>query len=83
MKEHYDFSKGRKNPHAATMKAQGYSVTEHYTPKDLTDSEFDDTKDIIAALVEIMSTDDCARLLRHIKDNYDLPCPAELWEGVQ
>lgn len=83
MKEHYDFSKGRKNPHATAMKEQGYSITEHYTPKDLADGELDDTKDIIAALVELMSTDESAKLLRHIKDNYDLPCPAELWEGMR
>ena len=83
MKEHYDFSKGRKNPHADKIRAEGYSVTIHYTPKDIADGSIDDIKDIIKALVELMSAEDASRLLMHIKNNYDLPCSPDLWEVVR
>ena len=73
MKDHYDFSKGRKNPHAEKMLREGYSVTVHYSPRDIAEGQFDDTKDIIQALVELMSADNSKSLLMHIKDNYDLP----------
>ena len=79
MREYYDFSKGRKNPHAEKILKEGYSVTIHYSPQDIAEDNFDDTKDIIQALVELMSVDDTKRLLEHIKNNYDLPCSADLW----
>ena len=41
MKEYYDFSNGRKNPHAATIKKQGYSITVHYSPQDIEEGDFD------------------------------------------
>ena len=80
MKDYYDFSKGRKNPHAAKIKKEGYSITEYYSPQDITDGDFDDTKDIIQALVELMSFDDSKRLLFHIKNNYNLPCSSDVWD---
>ena len=83
MKEYYDFSKGRKNPHASTIKKEGYSVTEHYSPEDIVGNKFDDTKDIIQALVELMSVSDSKRLLAHIKKNYELPCTADVWDGIE
>ena len=79
MKEYYDFSKGRKNPHAEKILKEGYSITVHYSPQDIAEDNFDDTKDIIQALVEIMSADDSKRLLNHIRDNYDLPYSDDLW----
>ena len=82
MKEYYDFSNGRKNPHAATIKQQGYSITVHYSPQDIEEGDFDDTKDIIQALVELMSASDLQKLLVHIRDNYDLPCSPDLWDGI-
>ena len=82
MKEYYDFSNGRKNPHADTIKKEGYSVTVHYSPKDIADGLFDDTKDIIQALVELMSISDTKRLLEHIKNNYDLQCSPDLWDCI-
>jgi hypothetical protein len=82
MKDYYDFSNGRKNPHAAKIKEEGYSVTIHYSPQDITDENFDDTKDIIQALVDLMNVDDSKRLLAHIKKNYDLPYTVDLWEEV-
>ena len=75
MKEYYDFSKGRKNPHAEKILKEGYSVTVHYSPQDIAEGHFDDTKDIIQALVELMSADDSKQLLAYIKNNYDLPYP--------
>jgi len=80
MKEYYDFSKGRKNPHAEKILKEGYSVTVHYSPQDIAEGHFDDTKDIIQALVELMSVDDTKKLLTHIKDNYDLPHTLDLGE---
>ena len=82
MKEYYDFSKGRKNPHAEKILKEGYSVTVHYSSQDIAEGYFDDTKDIIQALVEIMSVDDTKRLLAYIKNNYDLPCAPDLWENL-
>jgi uncharacterized protein YqgV (UPF0045/DUF77 family) len=82
MKEYYDFSKGRKNPYAEKILKEGYSVTIHYNPQDIAEGHFDDTKDIIQALVEVMSADDTKRLLAYIKDNYDLPCSPDLWENL-
>jgi hypothetical protein len=35
MKEHYDFSNGRKNPYAEKLKKEGYTVTVHYNPQDI------------------------------------------------
>lgn len=83
MKEHYDFTKGRKNPHANAILKDGYSVTIHYPPQDNFNGQIDDTKDIIQALVELMSDDDAARLLLHIKNNYDLPCSPDLWDVIE
>jgi hypothetical protein len=75
-----DFSKGRKNPHASKIKREGYSITMHYSPKDIT--HLNDTKDIIEALVELMSEEESKHLLAHIKENYDLPCSPFVWEAV-
>ena len=82
MKECYDFSNGRKNPHAEKINKEGYSITVHYSPKDISDGHFDDTKDIIQALVELMTVSDTKRLLTHIKNNYDLPCSPDLWDSI-
>jgi len=82
MKDHYDFSKARKNPHAAKIKKEGYTVMIHYSPEDIASGNIDDTKDIIQALVDLMSVSESKRLLMHIKDNYDLPCSPDIWEGV-
>ncbi|MCL2404918.1 MAG: hypothetical protein FWC92_05145 [Defluviitaleaceae bacterium] len=75
-----DFSKGRKNPHATKIKKEGYSVTVHYSPEDVASGQFDDTKDIIQALVELMPVADTKRLLTHIKEHYDLPCSPHVWD---
>ena len=83
MKDYYDFSKGRKNPHAEKVNEEGYSITEYYSPQDVANGHLDDTKDIIQALVEIMSVNDSKRLLAHIKEHYDLPCSPYLWEGME
>ena len=77
-----DFSKARKNPHAATIKEKGYSITIHYSPEDVAKGEIEDMKDIVQALVELMSEDEAKRLLLHIKNNYDLPCSPDLWEII-
>ena len=78
-----DFSKGRKNPHAKNIREHGYSITIHYTPNDVINGEFDDTKDIVQALVELMSVDDTKRLLLHIKNNYNLPCSPNVWDNIE
>jgi len=82
MPEITDFSKGRKNPFAEKIKKEGYSVTIHYSPEDIAKGELDDTKDIVAALVDLMTKDETIRLLFHIKENYNLPCSPDLWHGV-
>ena len=74
-----DFSKGRKNPHANSIRENGYSVTVHYTPDDVVNGEFDDAKDILLALIELMSVEDVKRLLLHIKSNFNLPCSPSIW----
>jgi len=76
------FSRGRRNPHAAKIKKEGYSITIHYSPEDVATGQIDDTKDIIQALVELMTTSDSKRLLAHIKEHYDLPCSPAVWEGA-
>ena len=73
------FQKDEKNPHAEQILKEGYSVTVHYSPQDIAGGNFDDTKDIIQALVDLMSADDSKRLLAHIKNNYKLPCSDDLW----
>ena len=77
-----DFSKGRKNPHARKIKENGYSVTIHYTPEDVASNDFDDTKDILQALIELMPVNDAKRLLLHVKNNYNLPCSPVVWESL-
>ena len=69
-----------KNPHAAKIKEKGYSVTIHYSPEDVAGGNIDDIKDIVQALVELMSESEAKQLLHHIKDNYNLPCSPDLWE---
>ena len=61
-----------KNPHATKIKEHGYSVTVHYSPKDL--EHFDDSVDIIQALVELMSPNDTRELLEHMINTYKIPC---------
>ena len=77
-----DFSKGRKNPYAEKIKKEGYSVTIHYSPEDVANGYIGDKKDIVQALVELMSEDEANKLLLHIKNNYNLPCSPDLWEIV-
>jgi len=81
MPEITDFSKGRKNPFAEKIKKEGYTITytEHYSPEDVADGDFDDTKDIVAALVELMTKEETTRLLLYIKENYNLPCSPNVW----
>jgi len=75
-------SNGRKNPHAEKIKKEGYSITVHYSPEDLTNGHFDDSKEIVAALVGLMSKEETTRLLLFIKDNYNLPCSPHVWDSV-
>ena len=75
-----DFSRARKNPHAAMIKEKGYSITIHYSPEDVANGEIDDEKEIISALVELMTKEETKRLLLYIKDNFNLPCSPDLWE---
>ncbi|MCL1999346.1 MAG: hypothetical protein FWG65_11330 [Turicibacter sp.] len=75
-----DFSRARKNPHAAAIKENGYSVTVHYSPEDVAKGQIHDMKDIVQALIELMSESEAKQLLVHIKNNYDLPCSPHLWE---
>jgi len=77
-----NLKKGRKNPHAEKINKEGYSITLHYSPTDVASGHIDDTKDIIQALVDLMSTADAKRLLAHIKDEYDLPCSPHIWEAM-
>ena len=85
MPEITDFSKGRKNPFAEKIKKEGYTITytEHYSPEDVANSDFDDTKDIVAALVDLMSKEETTRLLLYIKENYNLPCSPNLWHCIE
>ena len=78
MPEITDFSKARKNPFAERIKKEGYSVTIHYSPED----EVDDKKDIVAALVDLMSNEEIVALLQHIKNNYNLPCSPNVWHAI-
>ena len=35
MRDNYDFSGAKKNPHAKRLKEEGYSVLIHYSPEDV------------------------------------------------
>ena len=83
MKAHYDFSKGRRSPHSDVISQKGYSITEHYSPEDVANGDFDDTKDIVSALVELMSREETIRLLLYIKENYNLPCSPNVWHSIE
>ena len=80
MPEITDFSKGRKNPFAEIIKKEGYSVTIHYSPQDVADGNIDDIKDIVQALIGLMTESEAKKLLLYIKNNFDLPCSQDLWE---
>jgi len=84
MPEITDFSKGRKNPFAESIKKEGYAirVTKHISPEDVASVGIDDTKDIVAALVNLMSKEETTQLLLHIKDNFNLPCSPNVWDGI-
>ena len=75
--------KFRKNPHADRIKKEGYSITVHYSPEDVANGLFDDSGEIIQALVGLMSTDEKKRLLLYIKENYDLPCSPNVWDNIE
>ena len=83
MPEIMDFSKARKNPFADKIKKEGYSVTIHYSPEDVANGVIDDKKEIVAALVDLMTTEETIKLLQHIKDNYNLPCSPNVWHGIK
>ena len=70
----------RKNPHAEVIKKRGFSIMTHFSPEDIEKDLFDDTKEIVRALVELMTASETKRLLRFIKDNYDLPCSPNVWD---
>ena len=82
MPEIRDFSKARKNPFADKIKTEGYSVTIHYSPEDVASGVVDDKKDVVAALVDLMTTEETIKLLQHIKSNYNLPCSPNVWYGI-
>ena len=82
MPEIRDFSKACKNPFADKIKKEGYSVTIHYSPEDVANGAIDDKKDIVSALVDLMTTEETVKLLQHIKDNYDLPCSPNVWHSI-
>jgi hypothetical protein len=82
MKAHYDFSKGLKNPYSETILQKGYSITEHYSPEDVANDDIDDTKDIISALVELMTKEESTQLLLYIKNNFKLSCPPSVWYSI-
>ena len=75
-----DFSRARKNPHASVIKEKGYSITIHYTPEETASADFDDTEDIIQALVSLMSVSERKSLLKFIRNNYELPCSPNVWD---
>ena len=56
MRDHYDFSNGRKNPYAESIRKNGYSVTVHYSPKDVAEmnitEKYELTPDEIAVIEE-------------------------------
>jgi hypothetical protein len=37
MRDHYDFSNGRKNPYAEKLRKEGFTVIIHYGPDDLSE----------------------------------------------
>ena len=71
MKDHYDFSKGVKNPFAGKFK-NGYTVTVHYPPP--SENNWNETKEKIVALLEIMSEQEAEYLLSYIVNNNDFLC---------
>ena len=78
-----NLSNFRKNPHAEKIKKEGYSITVHYSPEDVANGDFDDSGEIIQALVGLMSIEEKNRLLLYIKENYNLPCSPNVWDNVE
>ena len=78
-----NMSKCRKNPHVEKIKKEGYSITVHYSPEDLVNGKFNDSREIIQALVGLMTNEETKRLLLYIKDNYDLPCSPNVWDIIE
>ena len=54
MKDHYDFSKGIKNPYADKIKKEGYTVIVHYgdSNKEKTENEYTPLPDEVSAFEE-------------------------------
>ena len=83
MKDNYELKGSlRKNPHAAKIKEHGYSVTMHYSPEDIASEHFDDSADIIQALVELMSPNDTRNLLEYMINNYEISCTPTAKETI-
>ena len=71
-----------KNPHAEKIKKHGYSITVHYSPEELSSGYFDDSVDIIQALVELMSPNDTRELLEHMINTYEISCTPTAKETI-
>jgi len=82
MPEITDFSKGRKNPFAGKIKKEGITIreTKYFSPEDIANGNLDYIKDVIHALIELMTVPESKKLLAYIKENYNLPCSANVWD---
>jgi uncharacterized protein YpmS len=82
MPEITDFSKGRKNPFAEKIKKKGVTIREYkyYSPEDMSNGNYDCTKDVVHALIELMTVPESKKLLAYIKENYNLPCSDNVWD---
>jgi len=82
MPEITDFSKGRKNPFAEKIKKEGMTIREmkYYSPEDIANGNLNYTKDVVHALIELMTEPESKQLLAHIKEHYSLPCSPNVWD---
>jgi hypothetical protein len=78
MKDNYDFTNAKKNPYAEGLK-NGCTVTVRYGPDD---NAWDDVKEKIKALLEILPERDAERLLSYIVENFDFDLNDTSWESI-
>ena len=78
MMNEYNKEKIKKNPYAESRK-QGYSIIINYGPGE---NAWDDTKEKIKALLEVLPSHEADRLLSYIVNNFNLGLNESSWDEI-
>jgi hypothetical protein len=82
MHEITDFKKGRKKTLAEKIKKEGITIreTKYYSPEDIANGNLNYIKDVVHAVIDLLSEAESKTLLAYIKEHYNLPCSPNVWD---